>query len=184
MMWRQRDVELVVVRVDAADPPAALEALRSSDDPFDRWYADRERRLHGMHLADVAVPERLTEYVNGSVDEFDMFIASALVVRPGKSEMLRQAVRASTDGGGGLERVRRWGLKRLTIWIQETDLGDVVIYESAGEIPAMVLSMTRDDDPLVAQQRRIFDEVFGLDLATTSFPIPESAFSWSDGSAF
>jgi hypothetical protein len=181
VMWVHPDAELAVVCLEAEDPLAAYLRLGDSADPFDQWYRRRELYLHGAPLLAEDRPPSvaLTEYRNGEPGPLDMFIAAAFPIMAGKTDLLTSAVRASTEGGGGLERVRRWGLKRLTIWLQTTPTGDVVIYESVGEIPEMVRSLTSDTDPLIEEQRRIIDEVFGLDLATSSFPVPLPAFSWS-----
>lgn len=181
VMWVHPESELVVVCLEGTEPTTALRSTWSSDEPFHRWHRLRELDVFGAPLlAEGQEPaEVLTEYRNGEPGPFDMFIAAGLPVLPGKEQLLRSAVEVSTGGGGGLQRVRRWGLKRLTVWLQHSADRDLVIYESVGDVPEMVRSLTLDEDPLIAEQRRIIDEVFGLDLASTSFPVPLPAFSWS-----
>ena len=43
LVWVHASSDLAVVRLDGDDPVAAVGAMAASDDPFDRWYADRER---------------------------------------------------------------------------------------------------------------------------------------------
>jgi len=181
IVWFHPPSGIAVTRIDADDPIAAITALRSSTDPFDQWDAATELAVHGSSLADAgrSAPEQLTEYRNGEPDELDMFIAIAVPVVPGATELLRTAVRHSTDSGDGLERARRWRLKRLTVWLHQTPAGDVAIYESVGDIATMVRSLAGDTDPLIAGQREWFQRLFGIDVATEQWPIPLPALSWS-----
>jgi hypothetical protein len=185
IVWFHPPSGISIVRIDADDPVAAIRRLRSSPDEFDRWDAAQELAVHGRSIADALVPapEALTEYRNGIPDELDMFISIAVPLLPGKKELLRAAVGHSTSSGDGHERVRRWNLRRLTVWLHETHAGDVVVYESVGDIPAMVRSLASDDDPLIAGQRQWFIELFGIDVGTSTWPIPLPSVSWSAAAA-
>jgi hypothetical protein len=44
--------DLAVVYLEADDLGAALKLLGSSDEPFDRWFRDHVRDVHGISLAD------------------------------------------------------------------------------------------------------------------------------------
>ena len=53
VVWHQATpqgtVSIVYVEVD--DPQRFLEALGSSDDPFDRWFREKAREVHGIDLS-------------------------------------------------------------------------------------------------------------------------------------
>jgi len=49
-LQRTPDGELLVLYLEG-DPPAALGKLASSEHPFDVWFRDRVREVHGVDLA-------------------------------------------------------------------------------------------------------------------------------------
>lgn len=184
LVWTDPARDMAVVRIDADDPVASLEALSRSNDPFDRWYADRECDVHGGTLLDDGVvPEVLADYRHGEPDELDMFIASAVVLRPGKTEVFRRAVEASVTSGSGESMLRMWDIRQLTIWLHPTSLGDAVIYEAIGDLAEMMRSLAESDDPVVAPQRDSFRDRFGIDLTREPWPMPRPGWSWSAPSA-
>lgn len=173
---------MAIVRVDGDDPAASLAALAELDDPFDRWYRERERDLHrGPLLSDGAEPEVLADFANGEPDELDMFIAVALVLRPGRTESFRASVAANVASGYGDVMLERWNIRRLTLWFHPTAVGEVVIYEAIGDLSEMIRSMAESDDPVVVAQRAAHLDRFGLDVTRESWPIPHPGFSWSAG---
>ena len=50
--------DLAVVYMEADDLDAAFAALGSSDEPFDRWFRDHIRQVHGISLEDGFPPPR------------------------------------------------------------------------------------------------------------------------------
>jgi len=173
-----------VVRLDGEDPARAVTALAESDDPFDRWYAEREREIHGGPLLDGGEPPTcLTEYADGEPDELDMFIAVAVPLRPGQTEPFRAAVEASGASGEGQARLRLWNMRRLAIWLQHLPDGDVVVYDGVGDLGELMDSLARSDEPLVAAQREAIRVWFGIDLTTTNWPIPTAVLAWSSPDA-
>jgi hypothetical protein len=182
VVWSHPPSDMAIVRIDADDPAAAIRALASSDDPFDRWYAQRECELHGTALLpDEAVPEVLADYADGEPDELDMFIAVAVPLRPGWTERFRESIAQGIATGTGTKMVELWDVRRLTIWLHVTSRGDVVVYEAVGDIHEMLRSLAEEQDPLMAAQRASVRDRFGLDLERESWPIPLPGFSWSSG---
>ena len=178
--WSHPPSDLAIVRVDADDPVAAVRSLDASDDPFDRWYAARERDLHGASLlSDGVVPEVLADYVNGEPDELDMFIAVGVRLRPGRIDSFRDALATSMATGSGVERIQQWDVRRLTIWLHRTPRGDVAIYEAVGDLEAMLASLAESDHPQIVAQRAAVLDRFGIDLTRESWPIPQPGVSWS-----
>ena len=47
----------IIVHLEAMDPSAALKELTSSELPFDQWYRDQFRALHGLDLSRLFVVE-------------------------------------------------------------------------------------------------------------------------------
>lgn len=187
VVWLQPDADLAVVRTDAEDPHTALEALATSPEPFDRWYAEQELNVHGrpLHLAG-GPPELLADYREGTTDPFDFFVAVALPLLPGQTERYCRAIRAnaqSAEASGGADRVRRWGLNRMGIWMQRVGEQDIVVYELAGDIPRMVQILADADGPDMDQQRAFFRSSFGRDFASGDFPVPRPSFAWSSAGA-
>jgi hypothetical protein len=185
VFWLQPVFDLAIVRTDAEDPVTALGELARSTTPFDRWYAQRERDIHGRPLlpAGQAPPELLSDRNVDEIDAFDLFVATAIPVLPGRTEAFRRDIADSVRSGAGRARLERWQAKRLAVWLQSTDRGDVVVYEAAGDVPHMLRSLTTDDDPDTREQRALVQRTFGLDVARTSYPIPEPAFAWSTDEA-
>ena len=166
--------------MDADDPLTAVRSLHASDDPFDRWYAARERDLHGAPLlADGVVPEVLADYIDGEPDPLDMFIAVGVHVRPGRLESFRRELATSMATGSGVERIRQWDVRRLTIWLHHTQRGDVAIYEAVGDLAAMLGSLAESDHPRIVAQRAAVLDRFGIDLTRESWPIPQPGLSWT-----
>jgi hypothetical protein len=63
-LWIQRapDGDLVVVYLEADDLARAFAGLAASDEPFDRWFRDHVRDVHGIDLAaGVPLPEPLID---------------------------------------------------------------------------------------------------------------------------
>jgi hypothetical protein len=55
--------DLAVVYIEADDLGAAFATLGSSDEPFDRWFRDHVRQVHGVSLADgFPPPEMVLDY--------------------------------------------------------------------------------------------------------------------------
>lgn len=187
--WVQPGQGLAVVRVDAADPVAALARLARSDSPFDRWYRDRELAIHPFALGDAPTPpEVLVDHATDPVDPFDLFIAVALPVLPGRTEAYRRTIADRAREGQARDRMRRWGVRRMAMWLQ-TLPGvlhggrDVVVYELAGDVPRMITALTTDPAPEMAGQRALLLDAFGLDTGLVGFPMPLPAFSWSSDGA-
>ena len=58
--------DVVVVYVESEDIEAAMTALATSHDPFDRWFRDHVRDVHGIDLADgFAPPEQVLDFRAG-----------------------------------------------------------------------------------------------------------------------
>jgi len=64
-VWIQRTPggDLGVVYLEADDLGAALTLLATSTEPFDRWFRDHVREVHGVLLEDgLAVPELVLDF--------------------------------------------------------------------------------------------------------------------------
>jgi hypothetical protein len=60
---RAHPTEIAVVVVDAPDIEAAMGALATSDEPFDKWFREHVRDVHGMDLAEgFPPPEQVLDY--------------------------------------------------------------------------------------------------------------------------
>src|SRR5262245_32633570 len=55
--------DLAVVYIEADDLEAAFATIGGSDEPFDRWFRDHVRRVHGIALEDgFPPPELILDY--------------------------------------------------------------------------------------------------------------------------
>jgi hypothetical protein len=64
-VWIQStpDGDVAVVVVEAPDIEAAMGALATSDEPFDKWFREHVRDVHGMDLAEgFPPPEQVLDY--------------------------------------------------------------------------------------------------------------------------
>lgn len=184
LVWVHTSSDLAVVRLDGDDPVNAVGDLASSDDPFDQWYAEREREIHGGPLlAGSDPPTCLTEYADGEPDELDMFLAVAVPLLPGQTESFRSSVEASAGSGDGLARLRLWRMRRLTIWLQRVRDQDIVIYDAVGDLGELLDSIAASDDPLVKDERASIREWYGIDLTAENWPIPTAVLAWSSPDA-
>ena len=54
MVWHQETPNgtLAVVYVEADDVPASLQAMATSDDPFDQWFRELLMEVHGIDLTE------------------------------------------------------------------------------------------------------------------------------------
>lgn len=58
--------DVAVVYLEAEDLPAAFASLGSSQEPFDRWFRDVIREVHGIELAEgFQPPELMLDYRRG-----------------------------------------------------------------------------------------------------------------------
>ena len=64
-VWIQSEPtgDVVVVYMEADDLEAAFKTVASSEEPFDRWFRDHVREVHGIALADgIAPPEQILDF--------------------------------------------------------------------------------------------------------------------------
>jgi hypothetical protein len=55
--------DVAVVLIEAADIPAAMGSLATSEDPFDRWFREHIKDTHGMDLAEgFTPPEQVIDF--------------------------------------------------------------------------------------------------------------------------
>jgi hypothetical protein len=55
--------DVAVVLIEACDISRAMLALATSQEPFDSWFRDHLRAVHGLDLADgVAAPEQVLDF--------------------------------------------------------------------------------------------------------------------------
>jgi hypothetical protein len=55
--------DLVVVYTEADDLEGAFKAIATSDDPFDRWFRDHVRQVHGVALEEgFTPPEQILDF--------------------------------------------------------------------------------------------------------------------------
>lgn len=55
--------DIVVVYVEADNIKAAFKAMATSDDPFDQWFRDHTREVHGINLEDgFPPPEQIMDF--------------------------------------------------------------------------------------------------------------------------
>lgn len=61
MVWHQEapDGTVAVVFLEADDIPASMQALATSDDPFDRWFRVLVKEVHGIDLSEGGPPPEL-----------------------------------------------------------------------------------------------------------------------------
>ena len=58
--------DVAVVYMEADDLPAALEGMAASQEPFDRWFREHVRDVHGVDLEQgMAPPEQILDYRAG-----------------------------------------------------------------------------------------------------------------------
>jgi hypothetical protein len=65
VVWLQRtDVgDIAVVYLEADDPPRAASVLGTSPDPFDQWFREHVRLVHGIALAEgFPAPEQVLDF--------------------------------------------------------------------------------------------------------------------------
>jgi hypothetical protein len=57
-VWHQETPvgSVAVVYLEADDIGAAMTAIATSQEPFDRWFRDRMQEIHGVDLAEPATP--------------------------------------------------------------------------------------------------------------------------------
>ena len=59
--------DVVVVYMEADDLEAAFKTVASSEEPFDRWFRDHVREVHGIALEDgFAPPEQILDFRLGA----------------------------------------------------------------------------------------------------------------------
>jgi hypothetical protein len=60
-VWHQTTPQgtLAVVYLEAEDVGAAMQAIGTSEAPFDRWFRDTMQEVHGVDLAEPAPPPEL-----------------------------------------------------------------------------------------------------------------------------
>jgi hypothetical protein len=59
--------DVAVVYLEADDLPSALEGMATSDEPFDRWFREHVREVHGLDLErGMTPPEQVLDYVAGT----------------------------------------------------------------------------------------------------------------------
>lgn len=60
-VWHQETPQgtLAVVYLEAEDVGAAMQAIGTSEAPFDRWFRDTMQQVHGIDLAEPAPPPQL-----------------------------------------------------------------------------------------------------------------------------
>ena len=58
-VWHQQtpDGMLAIVLIEADDIEAAVQGMASSDDPFDGWYRDSIKEVHGIDIASDPPPQ-------------------------------------------------------------------------------------------------------------------------------
>jgi hypothetical protein len=55
--------DVVVVYTEADDIDGAFQAIATSKDPFDRWFRDHVRQVHGVALAEgFTLPEQILDF--------------------------------------------------------------------------------------------------------------------------
>ena len=61
MVWHQEtpDGTVAVVYLEADDIPASMQAIATSDDPFDQWFRELLKEVHGMDLSEGGSPPEL-----------------------------------------------------------------------------------------------------------------------------
>jgi hypothetical protein len=61
MVWHQEtpDGTVAVVFLEADDIPASMQALATSDDPFDRWFRELVKDVHGIDMSEGGPPPEL-----------------------------------------------------------------------------------------------------------------------------
>lgn len=183
--WSQPTQCLAVVRSDGADPERSIAELAAATSEFDLWFRSVEAEVHGSPLRDAGTAELLSEYAEAPVDPFDLFVAAAVPLLPGRTDEYCERIAHSRASGEGRGRVQRWGLAHMAVWLQRCPASaargpfDVVIFELSGDVPGMLRQLATSDDADTAGQRALARHCFGLDWATDPFPLPEPAFSWS-----
>lgn len=183
--WVQPRQQLAIVVVEGHDPARSVAELATPSGDFDRWYLSTELDVHGSPLCAAGAAELMSEYANGTVDPFDMYVAAAVPLLPGRTDDYCDRITRSVATGDGQARVERWGLSHMAVWLQRYPGGphrdpfDTIIFELAGDVPAMLRMLATATDADSAGQRALSRECFGLDWAVEPFPLPDPAYAWS-----
>ena len=58
-VWHQQtpDGTVAVVYLEADDVPAAMQAIATSEDPFNQWFRERVQEVHGIDLTSDPAPQ-------------------------------------------------------------------------------------------------------------------------------
>jgi hypothetical protein len=187
--WTSPDQGVAIVRTDGPDPEGSIAMLaESGTHEFDRWYRTEEQAIHGCPLRDAGSAELIADYSDAPVDPFDLFVAAAMPLRPGRTDAYVEQITLGLESGDGRRRLDRWKLTRMSIWLHRYRGGpycepvDFVIYELAGDIPGMLRILSSSDDSETLAQRALLRDHFGTDPAAGRLPFPQPAFAWSSES--
>lgn len=188
--WANPEQRLAIVRTEGPNPALSIERLATpGPDPFDRWYRSEEQVIHGCPLRDAGSAELLADYSDDAVDPFDLFVAAALPILPGRTEAYVEQIAMGFESGDGQRRLDRWRLTRMSIWLHRYPGGpyrdpvDFAIYELIGDIPGMLRALATSEDPESLSQRALLRDAFGVDPADGTVPFPLPAFAWSSTSS-
>jgi len=60
-VWLQQTSQgdMAIVYLEADDPGRMFQELASSDKPFDRWYLQQLKEIHGIDLSETQLPNEL-----------------------------------------------------------------------------------------------------------------------------
>lgn len=184
--WASPDQSLAIVRTDGPDPGRSIERLADSEKGgFDQWYRSEEHVIHGCPLRDAGSAELLADYSEAPVDPFDLFVAVAMPLLPGRTEAYVERISLSLQSGYGQRRLDQWQLAGMAIWLHRYRGGphcepvDFVIYELSGDIPGMLRTLATSQDSEMIGQRALLRDNFGVDPTDGTVPFPQPAFAWS-----
>lgn len=186
MCWASPDHRVAIVRTEGPDPARAIAQLAEPGvSDFDRWYRAEEQAIHGCPLRDAGSAELLADYSDAPADPFDLFVAAALPLLPGRTDAYVEQIALGVQSGDGQRRLDRWKLTRMSIWLHRYPGGphrepvDFVIYELTGDIPGMLRTLASADDGETLAQRALLRDNFGTDPVEGNLPFPQPAFAWS-----
>lgn len=100
-------------------------------------------------------------------------------VLPGREEALREYVRELEGPKADEEAAihQRYGIRRETVWLQETPNGSLaVIYqevEDPSKVEGFLEELRTSDEPFVAWVRENLANIYGIDPSQGTPPLPE-----------
>jgi len=160
--------KLSIIYLEGDDPAASIQALGRSDHPFDRWFKERVKLVHGIDFDQPPagpLPEVVMEArADGPPARASLAIAIPLV--PGKTaEWRRFTDEVKGPRRGELDDFhRRVGVVAENWYFQATPQADVVIVYLEGDIPGCFQAFAASTHPFDQWLKRVWLDTEGVDF--------------------